>query len=251
MRSVRKKIISILKKPTPVSRGLTRVALSSYCTYDSLFLKRASRPDLKSEKVVLPAYKLLYVAVPKSMTRSMLKQLSKLGDQRGGHTIFEDSLPRLFGKYPEAEDYYTFTVVRNPWSRIASCYKDKIAICKPFMQARIINGRPGLRAGMSFQEFVEWLCGDYGSDDFADRHWLSQSRIMEIEKREYNRIGKIENTEEFISSINADLGDSVFSTPRRENSKGEYNYRELYDDRTIALVQKRYEEDIDRFKYCF
>ena len=132
---------------------LLRTALSAYRVLDLLVWRTASRADYRSEKVLIPSRRLLYVAVPKAASRSLLCCLLEQEGKNGVGPvrIYETTLEALFRVYPQARDYFTFTVVRNPWSRVVSVYNQKICSDDPVVAARLMNGRSGLFPGMPFE----------------------------------------------------------------------------------------------------
>lgn len=78
---------------------------------------------------------------------------------------------------------------------MTSCYLDKIMDEDPIKHARHLYKRRGLEAGMPFEAFAEWLNSPEGSDDFADRHWMSQHRILSNDRPDiikYEFIGHFE-----------------------------------------------------------
>src|SRR5512134_1186259 len=105
--------------------------------------------------VVWDRYKTVYVRVPKVANTSIRHSF---GDGRERRAC----LAFLHRRYPR---HLTFSFVRNPWSRLVSTYRHKI------LEERITNDhyengvhrgfvkwRFPFRAGMPFEEFVEFIC---------------------------------------------------------------------------------------------
>lgn len=106
---------------------------------------------------------------------------------------------------------------------------------------------------MSFSEFVYWLNSEPGSDEYADRHWLSQTELL-ANKREkpIDLIGKIEEIEAFQQKLLEDTGLQFGSLKRLNNtSEGFYGYRKYYTDELRNLIAQRYKADIEAFNYQF
>ena len=59
------------------------------------------------------------------------------------------------------ETQLCFSVVRDPWSRVVSCYEKKIRgayAAHPYRGIPLIASYRGLSWRMPFDAFVEWLC---------------------------------------------------------------------------------------------
>lgn len=201
--------------------------------------------------IVNDDYKFLYSAVPKVASTSIKSALLS-GDEFNCYVV-RSWLQNLLEERIELEDYFKFSFVRNPWARTLSVYRDKISKNDPrFM----LNSFNGLRRDMSFKEFAEWLAlSPNGQDGKADRHWLSQNKFIACEgKTLVDYIGKQENFYDDIKEISKRLMLPDISIARL-NTTGDSGdnraYREYYDQYTKKLIEKRYQTDIDLFKYTF
>ena len=233
-----------------------RAGLSAYSVLDTLVLRRKNRANYRTDVALVPGRKLLYVAVPKAASRSLLHFL--LGQQGrnevGPAIIHKKSLEELFRIRPEARGYFKFTVVRNPWSRVVSVYNQKIRSDDPFITARLLKGRNGLSPNMPFAGFVEWLCAEEGGDERADKHWLSQHKILGIGGAEpvcYDFIGKLERLSGDLEILSAKTGISLSGVGHMLYSGAAEGYRTVYTDRTTEMVARRYARDIELFGYRF
>ena len=56
--------------------------------------------------------------------------------------------------------------------------QDKIASNSSRRNRLFVLSHHGLSPNMDFLSFCQWLASPYGSDEFADRHWVSQHRIL-------------------------------------------------------------------------
>ena len=253
-RSIRKAVYGLGNRKGPIGRLLLRFVLASYRYYDLTVLDRANTPDLGSEKVILFDKKLLYVAVPKVATRSIIDALLTRTVGASSPTVFESDIVTLVREHPAVGSFFKFTIVRNPWSRITSCYRDKIMVADPIKRARHLNGRYGLEPGMPFAAFVEWLNSPEGSDDVADRHWMSQFRILAYDRPDlirYNFVGRFERLEDDYRAIQAAASVKLPDLPHRLKTQEPKDYRLMYDDCTAELVARRYARDIELFEYRF
>jgi hypothetical protein len=107
---------------------------------------------------------------------------------------------------------------------------------------------------MSFDAFAEWLNSTDGSDDVADRHWMSQHRILAYDKPaiiQYDFVGRIERLDADYRRLALASGLTLPDLPHELKSQGPNEYRHLYSDRSIELISQRYARDIELFNYTF
>ncbi len=223
-------------------------------------------PDLKSEKLVSDKYRFIWVGVPKSATRSILTLLYREPPMDFGARQVNEELRFILQADPRVRDYFKFTFVRNPWSRVVSTYQNKIKTTREKVKLMFAERYPGLRDGMGFEEFVHFLVEHpQGSDSHADRHWASQHLFLIDEKGQVlvDYIGKVENLEDDFRKITRQLGLGSLELPvlnTRDGWTGDtaslkqrdpHDYRTWYNEETRELVRQRYAVDIDFFKYEF
>ena len=73
----------------------------------------------------------------------------------------------------------------------------------------------GVHEGMSFAELCRWLSTPYGSDAFANRHWLSQHRQLRLpDGRLPDFIGRYERLDTDWETVTARLGLPARALPR-------------------------------------
>ena len=250
MRNLRKKIYVLQKSQNPIADGALKGLLSGYQILDKAFLKRASKIDRKSEKVFSSEGRFLCVMVPKCGSRTILLGLQKASHAKGFDlSIKEKDIQEFIRGY---EDTYRFAIVRDPWARAYSCYKQKIKNCSPIKQALHFTGRPNLHPDMTFSEFVHWLGSEEGQDRLADRHWASQHLILGLDLGvSYEFIGKLENMEADLNVVSKKLGfsEDTFSERRNSTMTHDQEYLSHYTPELIDLIAKRYETDIKEFGY--
>ena len=129
-------------------------------------------PDLRAEKVVSHRYGFVWIANPKVASNSILEAL--LGADPTARAVRYVTLAELYAAMPETRDYVSFAFVRHPYARTRSCHASKLHARTPAIARRY----HGLRPGLGIDDFCAWLATPWGSDAFADRHWLSQSVLL-------------------------------------------------------------------------
>lgn len=172
-------------------------------------------PDLGAEKIVSHRFQCLWLCVPKVASRSIARALAKADP--AAEVISGRSLAALLADRPELTDYFRFAFVRSPVARALSLHAEL-----QFGQARNRGAQrrfkrekrewlfarcPGLKQASSFGAFCRWLATPYGSDEFADRHFLSQHlQIRGADGRLPDFVGRLENLDADWSMVAAKLG---------------------------------------------
>lgn len=133
----------------------------------------------------------------------------------------------------EWQSYFTFSFVRNPWSRAVSLYyyhkknPDKYPLAQKSFEEWVGGGGTGtIRKSMS--EFV--------SDD-------NGNMILDY-------VGKFENLHQDFEKICQQIGLSGIELPHLNKSTNN-SYRDLYNDRTMKIVADWSKRDIEAFGYEF
>ncbi len=230
------------------------------------FLNKAVRrllaPDRARHYLFLPEHDLAYARVPKAANSSIKQSLHDLlfGEQHMVRDVNRDefwrnlpddrarllSAAELMRDAPEA---FVFTFTRNPFSRVASCYFDKLILKNRL--AATYHWR-GFRAGMSFAQFVEKVAGL--DDEKINTHLSSQTFILSHD-------GKL--VPQFIGRVETVAKDWRRLTRRLKARGGPHLCRlriinktyhkrpstpELFSDPgLVRLVRERYGADFDNF----
>ncbi len=136
--------------------------------------------------------------------------------------------------------YFSFSWVRNPWDRMVSIYSNK----DPDMLAMAANLGLDLTK-LGFSDFVDQ------TRDLFHVHLLDQSRFItdKDDRIAVNFVGRFERYTQDMNFVCSKLG--IISKIPHMNISTRGNYRDYYNDHTIAEISKRYEIDIDLFGYTF
>ena len=222
------------------------------------------RPDLRAEKIVSRKYRYLWLCNPKVASRSIKTTLLAADPAAEIHhaSIFE-----VYLRHPEVRNYYTFGFVRDPFARALSFHAElhvshrrcageersvKKAKCRAF-----INRFYGLVETGDFDAYCHWLNTPYGSDAFADRHFLSQHVQIRLEDgRLPDFIGRLENIDEDWKRVSLRVGMPATRLPMLNTVAGWSSSSDAVKsaravmsahltDRNRALLAIRYADDLN------
>jgi len=142
--------------------------------------------------------------------------------------------------------YYTAAFVRNPFDRLVSWYTMINSIKNPnFLQSEV------LKKARNFDEFI-LNCEDIVSKNRWKAFSKNQVDYLYDKHGTINIdfIGRFENLSEDIQILSKKLDLKEITLPHLNKSKHQH-YRAYYNTRTQNIVQKRFERDLDFFKYRF
>ena len=220
------------------------IAEADDATALALVSTAARKPDLRAEKIVSHRYRFLWICNPKVASRSLIAALRAADPE--AVLIRRRTLEQVFARYPEAADFFSFAFLRHPCDRTRSFVADKHGLARhdPDAFRWFIEPWHGLRLGMNLAEFCRWLATPCGSDAFADRHWLSQSRqVTGTNGRLPSFLGRYETLEADWRTIGERLGLPPVSLPRlNASSAGPIGEADLAAH-SAALLRRRYAAD--------
>lgn len=200
--------------------------------------------------------KAIFVGIPKVATTSLYDVLSeKVGLARelspeGRHTLpgIPDVLVR---KFP---DFFVFSFVRNPWSRVLSCYRYMIE--EPHRRGLpmrdIFRHRGRFHREMGFEEFC--LAVSMMPDGQIDVHLKSQVHLLSASDGSWmpEFVGKLENLEADFAVVAQRLRIAVPKLPKR-NATTSVGCASggCYSHASREAIALRYKLDIETFGYEF
>lgn len=223
-----------------------------------------SKKFKSSVAVFLEGYNAVYVEIPKVGCTSLKVAFAQLLgiplDSFGGnpHLAVFPAIPHD----PEVDGplfpgLFSFAFVRNPWDRLVSCYRDKIA--GEVDGFTYFNIRPGVAdclahynqftAGMSFSDFVE--CVALIPDRDADAHFRSQYTFITNGRCEIavDFVGRYESLPVDLQYIWEEIKLPEITLPRLQAAHPPVDYQDYYTPHTRSLVAKRFLRDIEMFGY--
>lgn len=205
--------------------------------------------DDRVERFVNRRANLVAAPVPKVASRTVKQIFVGMGEM--SRDIEEHLHPdEIRATYPSA---FVFSFVRNPWARVYSCWKDKIDDAVTPGKLSIISRFHHLYPFMPFEEFVEWLETEDGSDAHADRHWLSQTAHLSSSLGHgfCDFIGRIETFEDGLREIQCRTGATLRSTGALNVQNRSESYVQVFSPRAKRIIEQRYGNDIETFGYQF
>lgn len=149
-------------------------------------------------------------------------------------------------------DYFHFTIVRNPWDRLVSAWRNRVrpdenGVVYSVMEKTIPNSQL-IELQSSFQKFVKFL-REHPLSKY-DVHFSAQYSRIDLDRIDY--IGRFEEYEKSVRFICDRLGLSVAEElPRLNQSATDQPYSDYYDDETRSIVAEMYKTDIQLFNYTF
>ena len=164
----------------------------------------------------------------------------------------------------EIDDYFKFTFVRNPWTRVVSAYLEKFRSPTgiTYQPAKVMNESlknvkthfdgDGI---ISFEGFVDTLYQQQKvSYDKFDIHWLPQHVMNDMFVKKFDYIGKLENFENDFDEMLKELGIKI--KPKYRIGSNSHNFWKPYkfyenNENLIHKVSEIYKEDIKRYNYKF
>lgn len=211
----------------------------------------------------LESLRLVYIPVPKvasSGIRQLLRarQRDEILGVNGDSLVDERALKRQLEEQLKVSlrpaqvqrmgsDYYRFSFVRNPLTRLYSCYRDKVVNAQQ-RRDRCTLSPYRIHFGMSFEDFIERVAEI--PDKYSDQHFRSQSALL-VHRGELlvDYWGKLERFAEDWEVLSARFG---FDAPARQKrfSGVSTPMHELPLTRGgLSLVMNRFAEDLDHFEY--
>jgi hypothetical protein len=213
--------------------------------------------------IYLETYGAVYVPIAKvasSSIKACLASCLQLAGAAGNpHEI---AFPRAEFFTPAGERLYpgaySFAFVRNPWSRLVSCYRDKIrGEVRDFTEfaesgvAHCLAGFDVFSAGMSFERFVRSVASIPDRD--ADEHFRSQADYVVNSSGvvALDFIGRYEKLQHDFAQIALNIGLPLAPALPHLQAAPARHVADFYSAETRGIVGRRYARDIELFAYRF
>lgn len=247
------------------SSMISLAATKLLCPISRKILARDGLYDFSYKLNISHKYRYVYVDNPKtgcSSLKSALIEMEQNGHQSNGgiidYKIIHSSnspLNAVAPLYPnktltrlKSLNYTFFTFVRNPYTRLLSCYLNKFVV-KESPVAGIFYKTFGTLPE-NFQHFVQLIATQ--ADHEMNPHWRVQSSQIHYDAIPYSFIGRFENYDSDFNAVFQHLGIPQDSVPRRRHlnqTSGEINSLANCNRRTAKLIYDRFKVDFVNFAY--
>lgn len=190
---------------------------------------------------------LSYIRIPKSANTSLSKgMLEKKYPSLKQKTITEKQINFLTDANLQTRiegPSILFTIVRNPFSRLVSVYRDFFENKSNYIYHDYLFGI--LQPTISFSEFVDRIINI--PDRLKDQHFRPQHTFLKYYEKENLdiKIFKLEEPEK----ITQFLSQHEVQLFHLNKSNEQYNYQSYYTVETLAKVSELYSIDVKRFGY--
>jgi len=161
----------------------------------------------------------------------------------------------LFNDIIQSAEYFRFSFVRNPYTRLLSAYLDKVVKQEPaaeeiFREAGAL-GIAESAENLSFLSFLRCIESRMSRTRFIDKHWRPQHFQLNPEAIRYDFIGKVETFEKDMLHLSTKLNRVAPDVQRSYGHETQAGSRvaEYYNEQTIALLLKIYDKDFEHFSY--
>lgn len=187
--------------------------------------------------------KCIYVHIPKAAGISINKAL--FGNYGGGHTTVR-AYKRIFGPI-RYKRYFTFTFVRNPYSRLLSAYH--FLMTGGFKEEEGKWAEQNISSYSSFDEFVrKWVSED---NIWRYNHFKPQySFVCDIGlEPEVDFIGKVETINEDFEKVCRVLDVPNNLSVHNKGEPDNSNWKQYYTSHSFQKVAEIYHQDFELFNY--
>lgn len=203
--------------------------------------------------MISATHKCIYIHIPRTAGRSVSNALGARGKIAGKHFFARRILAEV-GDY-EWKQYFTFSIVRNPWDRAVSLFFQQtgnLPDCKPDFRQWIIdqvsdNGYPNDNS-----RFWECSLVDGGSTGGTSTKWKCQTDWLLgfDDKIAVDYVARFENLafdwKDICEIIGVKYQPLAFENPTEHN-----HYSYYYDDETRQIVADWHRRDIENWGYEF
>lgn len=203
---------------------------------------------------ILDDRKLIYIAIPKAGSTSIKSTIGRSygihKEEERIHSSSRWNTERGRLPYP-VRRYHKFSFVRNPFSRLVSCYIDQVLTLglrdKTYFK---VGPKRIITMETSFGEFVHQVARI--PDRWSNAHFRSQyATLYHWGCPLFNWVGRLENIDKDWAALafRFDLPPKI-EHHHSTRERGLYqDYRSFYTQELADLVYKRYRRDFDAFGY--
>lgn len=190
---------------------------------------------------------LAYIRIPKAANTSisyamLIKKYPALREKNPNETQINFLADVNLKSAQEADADFFFTIVRNPFARLVSVYRDFFETKHPeFIYSDYLFGI--LPQNISFAEFVDRISKI--PDQLKDQHLKPQHLFTEPYENQNLRFFQLEEP----SALKSFLNEHGMELTHRNKSMEAYDYTQYYTAELLELAYNIYKTDIEKFGY--
>lgn len=236
----------------------------------NLIVARKRFADYQNNTNISLVNRYVYFAIDKVANSTIKQCLFEIEYQPVGKrpvTLFDKRCSPLLSPYqlPDTllqdaltgNDFFRFAFVRDPYSRLLSCYLDRI-LTKTSNPRRDLN--KSLKANnlptddVDFETFIETICNQ--SSPQQNSHWRVQHDDLCFDLIEFDYIAKFEKlwdemevlSKRIFGRVHPEMKDrGINKSPKATGAN--QRLKEYYTQKTADMVFDRYRQDFDSFGY--
>jgi len=202
----------------------------------------------------------LFVHIPKTAGASIIKKIKeqqkihKVVNNRTVYDNYHSTSKDCLMSINNIDTLFKFAIVRNPWDRASSWYFFR----KEILEKNISNPKKVLTHDkQALKDELELMNKGFNFwlEQYVDSSWdytwfkLSDDQSTWLDGIKFDLIIKYENlNEELVKVPNLNL-EQLSNRHRSKNSN--FNYKELYNNKSVDIINTLYKRDIERFGYSF
>ncbi|SVA56043.1 uncharacterized protein METZ01_LOCUS108897 [marine metagenome] len=196
-----------------------------------------------SDYIILDDKKVIFASVAKSACTSIKTSITE--EPPKSPTIHKHIREFSHKRIPRGKhSYFAFTYVRNPYERLASCYRSKFNLedKSKFLYSHYLFGY--MDNNDTFEEFVRKVSKI--PDFMCDRHFKSQHSIIFSSGAKVDYVGKVEDLPSDFEEIRQRYGFSELKVLNKSQGKSS---EMLLTDEIRELIYNRFKKDFETFGY--
>lgn len=214
-----------------ITKALCSVPLIAFSQVSQSNHALKSPPPTLYNITASDTHQFVWFRVAKNGTRSILN-------------ILENNIPLSINDFKvpyrsqDYKGYFKFAFVRNPWDRVVSCYCNKI-LRKNHTAFQECYDK-------DFDYFVQFI----NKQDLheADPHIRLQSTLFPLNEMDF--IGRFETFTQDLQYI-LSLFHLEYVPIEKKNASIRKHYSQYYNEKTKAIIAKKYKLDIEQFGYFY
>lgn len=172
--------------------------------------------------------------------KAQARHTRQTGLRAAGRLWKHATMADIAGLDDDMAGYFAFTLVRNPWDRMASYYHW-------LRGQRFDHPAVTLAHSLNFSDFIH-----HPITQTAQRDWPASAYMRDengVDRA--NLYARLEHLETDLAPLQTHLGFSLIPLPRVNASDRSRDWRGFYSDADAALIAQNCAEDIARFGYGF